>query len=72
MKFFFILYTSPPMWIKFNIADLLEMPLSNCELRGNWHSESHTLFRGLSKIISYVLRFSPQLDKIFTKIFNKN
>jgi hypothetical protein len=71
VKFFFILYTSP-IWIKFNIADHLEMPLSNFELRENWHSESHTLFRGVSEIIPYVLHFSSQLDKIFCKDFHKN
>jgi hypothetical protein len=71
MKFFFILRASP-IWIKFNIADLLEMPLSNCELRKNWHSESHTLFRGVSEIISYVLHFSSQFDKIFCNDFHKN
>jgi hypothetical protein len=48
------------------------MPLSNCELREKWHSENHTLFRGVSEIIAYVLHFSSQLDEIFFKDFHKN
>lgn len=72
VKFLFILYNSLSIWIKFNIADLLEMPLSNCELREKWHSENHNLFRGVSEIIAYVLHSSSQLDKIFFKDFHKN
>jgi hypothetical protein len=50
-------YTSPPIWIKFSIIDLLEMPLNKCALRENGHSESHILFRGISEILAYVVLF---------------
>lgn len=52
------------MCVKFGVADLYEMPLSQWEFRESRRSEMRPSLKGVNDISPYFVHLAPDLDKI--------
>jgi hypothetical protein len=60
------------VWVTFVFEDPHVMPLSSCEFRENWCSDSCTLLENVNEILPCFIHFSSDLDTFDAEDIYKN